>query len=190
MWELDCEELTHWKRLWCWARLKEGGEGDNRGCDGWMALPTRWTWVWASSWSWSWTNNWVNELNWSELFLIVEFFKSPKYNEGRRRRGRQRLDGFTNLMDMSLGELRELVMDREAWHVAIHGAAKSRTWLSDRTEVNWNIIWMCVTLCDPMDCSPPVPLSMGFTRQEYWSGLPFPSPGDIPDQGIKPETPA
>ena len=51
----SCEELTHWKRPWCWERLKAGGEGDDRGWDGWMASLTQWTWVWASSGSWWWT---------------------------------------------------------------------------------------------------------------------------------------
>ena len=74
-----CEELTHWKRPWCWEGLGAGGEGDDRGWDGWMASPTRWAWVWVNSGSWWWTgrpgvlqfmgsqrvgHDWATELNW------------------------------------------------------------------------------------------------------------------------------
>ena len=55
LWMFWCKELTHWKRPESWERLKAGGEGDDRGWDGWMASLNRWTWVWASSGSWWWT---------------------------------------------------------------------------------------------------------------------------------------
>ena len=51
----SCEELTHWKRPWCWDGLGAGGEGDDRGWDSWMASPTWWTWVWVNPGSWWWT---------------------------------------------------------------------------------------------------------------------------------------
>ena len=51
----SCEKLTHWKRPWCWEGMGAGGEGDDRGWDGWMASPTWWTWVWVNSGSWWWT---------------------------------------------------------------------------------------------------------------------------------------
>ena len=75
-------ELTHSKRPWCWEGSRAGGEGDDRGWDGWMASPTRWTWVWVNSGSWWWTgrpgvlwftgsqrvrHDWASELNWTEL---------------------------------------------------------------------------------------------------------------------------
>ena len=75
----SCEELTHWKRPWCWEGLWAGAEGDDRGWDGWMASLTRWAWVWVNSRSCWWTrrpgmlwfkglqrvgHDWATELNW------------------------------------------------------------------------------------------------------------------------------
>ena len=84
-----CEELTHWKRPWCWERLKAGGEEENRGRDVWMASPTWWTWVWGRPGSWWWTgkpgvlqslglqrvrHNWATELNWeSDYYRYLHF---------------------------------------------------------------------------------------------------------------------
>ena len=81
----SCKELTHWQRLWCWEGLGAGGEGDDRGWDGWMASPTQWTWVWVNSGSWWWTwrpgvlwfmgsqrvgHDWATKVNWTEHSCI------------------------------------------------------------------------------------------------------------------------
>ena len=90
-WESDtlatwCEELTHLKRPWCQERLRAGGEGDDRGWDGWRVSLTQWTWVWVGSGSWWWTgkpgmlqsmglqrvgHDWATELNWTELMKQI-----------------------------------------------------------------------------------------------------------------------
>ena len=75
-----CKEQTHWKRPWCWERLRAGGEGSHRGWDGWMASPSQWAWVWGNSGSWWWTgrevwrvaihgvmNSWTQLSDWTEL---------------------------------------------------------------------------------------------------------------------------
>ena len=81
-WATSCEELTHWKRPWCWEGLGAGGEGDNRGWDACMASLTRWTWVWVNSGSGWWTgrsgvvrfmglqrvgHDWATQLNWTQI---------------------------------------------------------------------------------------------------------------------------
>ena len=65
----------------------------------------------------------------------------------------------------------------------------SRRMLKNRKKVKVKVTQSCPTLCDPMDCSLPGSPSIGFSRQEYWSGLPFPSPEDLPDPGIEPGSP-
>ena len=101
-----CKELTHLKRPWSWERLRAGGEGDNRGWDGWMASPTQWTWLWVNSMSWLWTgrpgvlqpmglrtvrHDWVTELNWMRTDCIQGTLFSvlwwPEWEGNSRKKG-------------------------------------------------------------------------------------------------------
>ena len=83
---------------WCWEGLGAGGEGNDRGWDGWMASLTRWTWVWVNSGSWWWTgrpgvlefmglqrvgHDWATELNWTECTVYCYFLLSYKYLQGK-----------------------------------------------------------------------------------------------------------
>ena len=91
------QELTHWKRPWCWERLKAGGERDNRGWDGWMASSTQWTWAWVNSVSWWWIgrpvvlqsmgskrvgHDWATELNWTVPIVDKECLPARGVNRG------------------------------------------------------------------------------------------------------------
>ena len=91
-----CKELTHLKRPWCWERLKVGGEGDDRGWDGWMTSPIQWTWVWVNSGSWWGTgrpgvlqsmglqrvrHDWATELN--DWLTMQELEKVKPQNQER-----------------------------------------------------------------------------------------------------------
>ena len=138
-------ELTYWKNPWCWARLKAGGERDNKGWDGWMASLTWWTWVWTSS----------------------------RFGDGQ-----------------------ESLACCSPWGLKESDMIEQLTWMN----------WICFTLSPLIkmlwfSCQGKVfvtlwtaafqaPLAIGCPRQDYWSGLPFPSPGDSPYSEIQPASPA
>ena len=94
LWSPDVKSWLIWNDTWCWERLKAGGEGDDRGWDGWMASRTQQTWIWVNSGSWWWTgrpgvlrtigfqrvgHNWATELNWTDIHNSYLQARSLRY---------------------------------------------------------------------------------------------------------------
>ena len=170
------EELTPWKRPWCWERLKAGREEDARGWDGWMASLTQRIWVWASSGSW-WRavrpgvlqsmgsqrvgHDWATELNCT------------------LRSNTSQIDWYQSLLPIRWNSknclLKKVKNLPNFLIIPMHPCVLSR----------FSHVRLFVT---PWTVAHQAPLSMGFSRQEYWSGLPCPPPGDLPDSGIEPES--
>ena len=141
------------KRPWCWEGLGAGGEGDDRGWDGWMASPTRCIWVWVNSGNWWWTgrpgmlrfmgsqrvgHNWVTDLtDWTDSQInkyLLKTTRSVSKQSKHIEKGRSPGEGNGNPLQYSY---LENSMDRGAWWAAVYGVTKSWTQLSDWTELNW-----------------------------------------------------
>ena len=158
------QESAHRKRPWYWERLRAGGEGDSWGWDGWMASPTRWTWVWANPGRWwrtgslaccsSWGHNKKDATVW-----LNKRKKKEKRREKRERRTRRNRSRTVTMMTLP-----------HTWYF-MYVALFNYHEMPEKIESIGRLccVWLFVT---PWTAAHPAPLSMGFSRQE-WVAIPF-----------------
>ena len=205
MWKLDCEECWVPKN-WCvWTVVLEKTLESPLDCKGIQPVHSKgdqsWVFIGRTDVEAETPILWPpHEKSW---FIGKDSDTGRGWGQKEKGTTKDEMAGWiTDWMDMSLGELWELVIDREAWHAAIHGVSKSQTQLSDWTELNaksrkhgafsreglglnfilkqqllllshFSRVRLCAT---PQTALHRAPLSLRFSRQEHWSGLPFPSP--------------
>ena len=154
----------HWRRKWQPTPVFLPGESQGQG----SLVGCR---LWGRTVKHAWSN------------LAAAAAGKDWRQEEKRATENEMVGWHTDSINMSLSKLQEIVKDREAWHAAVHGVAMNWPWLSDWTATNQaaaakplSRVWLFAT---PWTAAHQAPPSMGFSRQEYWSGVPLPSPNKL-----------
>ena len=170
-----CEQLTHWKSPWCWERLRAEGEEGIRGWDGLIASLMQWTWTWANSERWWGTGR----------PGVLQSMGSQRVGHDWAIEQQQQ---YVVLWDWLLSFS---VMFSKSIHIATH---VFYWWIvlhfMDMCLCAWLLSHVWLLQPHAWTVAHQSPLSVEFSRQEYQSGLPFPSPGNPPYPGIEPTSPA